>query len=75
MPYAQTLLDDNQNSAARELLQYAMWNGAKLPALYKALAETYYRQDQKAQAHRYLGEYHHLQGELETGSHPIAIGR
>ncbi len=65
MPYAQTLLDDHQNSAARELLQYAIWNGAKLPALYKGLAETYYRQNQKAQAHRYLGEYHHLRGELD----------
>jgi predicted Zn-dependent protease len=33
--------------------------------LYKGLAETYYQQKQKAQAHRYLGEYHHLRGELE----------
>jgi len=65
MPYTQALLDANKVSEARELLQHAIWNGAKLPALYKTLAQTYYKLDQKAQAHRYLGEYHHLRGELE----------
>jgi predicted Zn-dependent protease len=65
MPYAQLLADNKQTGQARELLQHAIWNGKKLPELYKALAETYYKQDQKAQAHRYLGEYHHLRGELK----------
>jgi predicted Zn-dependent protease len=64
-PYAQALLEDNQANQARELLQYAIWKGAKLPRLYKALAEAYYKKNQKAQAHRYLGEYHHLRGELK----------
>lgn len=63
--YTQTLQEDKQFNQARELLQHAIWNGAKLPALYKGLAETYYQQNQKAQAHRYLGEYYHLRGELE----------
>ncbi|HFD11275.1 MAG TPA: M48 family peptidase [Crenotrichaceae bacterium] len=65
MPYVQALLDNQQTAEARELLQHAIWNGARLPALYKALAQAYYKQNQKAQAHRYLGEYHHLRGELE----------
>ncbi|MEE9412139.1 MAG: M48 family metalloprotease [Methylococcales bacterium] len=65
MPYTQALQEDKQFNQARELLQYTIWNGAKLPALYKGLAATYYQQNQKAQAHRYLGEYHHLRGELE----------
>ena len=65
MPYTQALLDDQQTSEARELLQHAIWNGARLPDMYKLLAESYYKQDQKAQAHRYLGEYHHLRGELK----------
>lgn len=65
MPYTQTLLEARKNNEARELLQHAIWSGAKLPELYKSLAETYYKLNQKAQAHRYLGEYHHLRGELD----------
>ncbi len=65
LDYAQILVETNQAEQARELLQLAVWDGARLPELFKLLAETYYKQKQVAQAHRYLGEYHLLRGELK----------
>ncbi len=73
MSYAQTLIDNDEPSTARKILERIVPNRPQDAMLYKLLAQATGKMGDVNQAHEYQADYYYVSGRLEQAQQQLEI--